>query len=51
MKELIEIAGEEATLKERNRIAKLFYDYPKRESLPLDIQKDIIKMIMVDIQF
>ena len=51
MKEALELAEEKGRQEERLRIARGFYDYSKRESLPLEVQKDIAKIITIDIQF
>jgi len=51
IKEVCRLAEEKGREEERLRIAKAFYGYEKRETLPLEVQKDIAKIITVDIQF
>lgn len=51
MEEILKIAERLGAEKERVRCARAFYEYPKREQLPLEIQKDIMKIITVDIDF
>jgi hypothetical protein len=51
MDEIRKLAQQLGIEQERNRIAKEFYEYPKRESLPLGVQREIAKIIMVDIDF
>lgn len=40
--------GEE---KERVRIMRAFREYKNREKIPLEIQKDLAKIITIDIEF
>lgn len=49
LKLAINLAEEYGVQKERQRIAQEFFDYPKRETLPLDTQAEIIKIITIDL--
>lgn len=51
LKEIMNLAEEQGQMMERQRIARAFYMYSNRERIPLAIQKDIIKIITVDIKF